>query len=201
MRVALTGGIASGKSTVSGFMAAAGIPVIDADEIALELASPGSKLVQELAGALGPWVVGADGALDRATLRDRAFDDPRIRGTLERISHPAIRAEMESRAARLETDAPFVLLVIPLLIEAGWQSVADQVVVVDCDPALQAARLHQRRGMDAELAEKIISTQADRAVRLEIADHVIVNGGDRAALERESASLLAKLSARIDEAV
>ena len=201
MRVALTGGIASGKSTVAELLAGHGIPMIDADAIAHQLATPGSKLVQELAGALGPWVIGADGALDRATLRERAFDDANIRRSLERISHPAIRAEMDRCAARLEADAPYVLLVIPLLVEAAWHGAADQVVVVDCPVELQIARLTQRTDMDAKLIERIIAAQADRNERLEIADHVIVNTGDLADLERDTLALHAKLTARSDEAI
>jgi len=201
MRIALTGGIASGKSAVADLLAAQGVPVVDADVIAHELATPGSKLVQALAGALGSWVLAPDGALDRATLRDRAFTDPTVRRTLERIAHPAIRAEMDKRAARLEASAPYVLLVIPLLVEAAWHDAADEVAVVDCPPELQAERLVQRRGMDADLAARIIASQADREERIEVADHVIVNDAGLANLERATLALHAKLTARRDEAV
>jgi dephospho-CoA kinase len=201
MRIALTGGIASGKSLVAGLLAERGIPIIDADAIAHELATPGSKLVQELAGALGPWVIGADGALDRNALRERAFADSNVRRTLERISHPAIRAEMDQRAARLEVGVPYVLLVIPLLVEAAWHDAADEVVVVDCPIALQTARLLEHRGMARALIDGILAAQADRNERLEIADHVIVNDGDLDQLARDTLALHAKLTARSDEAV
>jgi len=201
VRIALTGGIASGKSAVAELLAAQGVMVVDADAISHDLATPGSKLVQALAGALGSWVIAPDGALDRAALRDRAFTDPAVRRTLERITHPAIRAEMEKRAARLEPDAPYVLLVIPLLVEAAWHDAAAEVAVVDCPPELQAERLVMHRGMDADLAARIIASQAGREERLEVADHVIVNDSGLAELGRRTLALHAKLTARRDEAV
>lgn len=193
-RVALTGGIASGKSTVAGLLAEQGVEVVDTDRIAHQLATPGSKLVQELAGALGPWVVGADGALDRQAVRDRVFADEQLRKRLERVAHPAIRAEMDRRVQRAPSGAPYVLLVIPLLVEAAWHDAADAVVVVDCPAEVQLARLREREGMDAGTAERIIDSQASREQRLAVADHVIVNDGSIDSLRRRTLAVHEELA-------
>lgn len=182
-RVGLTGGIASGKSTVGRLFAALGIPVIDSDAIAREVVAPGSPLLGELVRAYGDGVLSADGSLDRARLRSLVFQDADARRRLESLTHPAIRAEMEarSRAAR----GPYQILMIPLLVEGGGRDRVDRVLVVDASEATQLRRLQARDGAPEAEARAMIAAQATRAARLAAADDVITNEGDVADLRRE----------------
>jgi dephospho-CoA kinase len=174
--VAVTGGIASGKSTVDRAFAALGVPVVDADLIAREIVQPGQPALAEIAATFGPGVLTAGGELDRVAMRGRVFDDAGERRKLEHILHPRIRALMLERCAAAPD--PYVVASIPLLAEAGaidayhW---LHRVLVVDAPVALQRARLVQRDGIDACLADRIIATQASRATRLCIATDVVVN--------------------------
>ena len=174
-RVALTGGIASGKSTVADLFAALGVPVIDTDVIAREVVEPGQPALEEVAAAFGPGVLGPDGRLDRRRLRDMVFADPTARRRLEAILHPAIRARMEtqSRAA----GGPYQLLVIPLLAEGGRRDHVDRVLLVDVPESAQVERLMRRDGSSREQARAALAAQASRAVRQAIADDVIENTG------------------------
>ena len=174
-RVALTGGIASGKSTVADLFAALGVPVIDTDLIAREVVEPGEPALAQLAAAFGPEVLGPDGRLDRRRLRDMVFADPTARRRLEAILHPAIRARMEaqSRAA----GGPYQLLVIPLLAEGGRRDHVDRVLLVDVPESAQVERLMRRDGSSREQARAALAAQASRAVRQAIADDVIENTG------------------------
>jgi dephospho-CoA kinase len=180
LRVALTGGIASGKSTVAALFAGLGVPVIDLDEIAREVVAPGSALLTLLFTHFGPKVRAADGSLDRRALRALVFRDPARRRELEAFLHPAIR----ERAAQHEAAAvgPYVITVIPLLAETERASDYDRVLVVDSDERLQRARLAQREGQSAELIEAILSAQATRATRRALADDLIVNDAEPGAL-------------------
>jgi len=174
-RVALTGGIASGKSTVADLFAALGVPVIDTDVIAREVVEPGEPALAEVAAAFGPGVLGPDGRLDRRCLRELIFADPTARRRLEAILHPAIRARMEaqSRAA----GGPYQLLVIPLLAEGGRRDHVDRVLLVDVPESAQVERLMRRDGSSREQARAALAAQASRAVRQAIADDVIENTG------------------------
>ena len=174
-RVALTGGIASGKSTVADLFAALGVPVIDTDVIAREVVEPGEPALAQVAAAFGPEVLGPDGRLDRRRLRDMVFADPTARRRLEAILHPAIRARMEaqSRAA----GGPYQLLVIPLLAEGGRRDHVDRVLLVDVPESAQVERLMRRDGSSREQARAALAAQASRAVRQAIADDVIENTG------------------------
>jgi dephospho-CoA kinase len=174
MVVALTGGIASGKSAVSQRFAELGAPVVDTDVIAREVVEPGSSGLAEIEREFGRDVMDGD-ALDRAALRRRIFDDRAARARLERILHPRIAAEAERRIAAL--DAPYAVLVVPLLVETGLFGDADRVLVVDVPESVQMQRLMDRDGVDRDDAEAALRAQADRRHRLARADDVIVNTG------------------------
>ena len=176
-RVALTGGIASGKTTVANLFAAHGIPLVDSDLIAREVVEPGQPALAAVADAFGPDVLGPDGRLDRRRLRDIIFSDPTARARLEAILHPAIRAEMERQSAAAAEAGPYQVLVIPLLAEGGRRDRADRVLVVDVPEALQVERLMARDTVSREQAQASLQAQASRAARLAIADDVVTNTG------------------------
>jgi dephospho-CoA kinase len=186
-RVALTGGIASGKTAVANLFATHGVPVIDTDVIAREVVEPGQPALAAVVDAFGTEVLAADGRLDRPRLRERIFGDAKARRRLEAILHPAIRAEMErqSRAA----GGPYQVLVIPLLVEGGRRDHIDRVLVVDAPEATQIERLVRRDGVSRDQAEAALRAQASRDARLAFADDVIENTGDVAALETRVAKL------------
>jgi dephospho-CoA kinase len=174
-RVALTGGIASGKSTVADLFAALGVPVIDTDVIAREVVEPGRPALAQVAEAFGRDVLDADGRLDRKRMRERIFADADARRRLEAILHPAIRAEMErqSRAA----GGPYQVLVIPLLTEGGRRDHVDRVLLVDVPEELQIQRVMWRDGVSHDQAQASLNAQATRAQRLAVADDVLRNTG------------------------
>ena len=174
-RVALTGGIASGKSTVANLFAELGVPLIDTDVIAREVVEPGRPALAAIVAAFGPGVLDAQGCLDRRRMRERIFADPAAKQRIEAILHPAIRAEME-RQSRV-AGGPYQVLVIPLLAESGRRDHVDRVLLVDVPEALQVQRLALRDGVSREQAEAALNAQATRAERLAIADDVIQNSG------------------------
>lgn len=186
-RVGLTGGIASGKTTVADLFAALGVPVVDTDVLAREVLAAGTPLLAEVAAHFGPDVVAADGTLDRRALRARVFADPAERRWLEERTHPAIRALTDAKSAA--SPGPYVLVVIPLLVETGGADRFDRVLVVDVDPAVQIARLQARDGGSREEAERILAAQATRAARLAAAHDIIRNDGDLGALRDQVATL------------
>lgn len=194
MRVGLTGGVASGKSTVAGMLMDLGVVLVDADVLAREVVTPGTDGLTAVVDAFGTDVLTEAGELDRPAVGRLVFGDPERRRALEAIIHPRVRA----RAAELEAAAPAGALVvhdIPLLVETGQAGDFDAVVVVDAPPDLQRRRMMERRGMSAEDAEARIAAQADRGTRLAAATHVVENTGDldtlRARVEEVHASLLA----------
>ncbi|HWW19898.1 MAG TPA: dephospho-CoA kinase [Steroidobacteraceae bacterium] len=193
LRVALTGGIASGKSTVSTLFAQRGVPVIDSDVIAREVQAPGTALLEQIFQRFGTDLRLPDGALDRAALRRRVFADPQERQALERLVFPAIRARSEQLAT--EVTAPYLIHVIPLLVETHSASRFDRVLVVDCCESLQLRRLLARDACDEAQARAMMASQASRAQRLEIADDVIVNDAEPGALASEVAALDARYRA------
>ena len=185
--VALTGGIASGKSEVARHFAALGASVIDADVVAHELVQPGMPALAEIASAFGPQMLDAQGSLERAQMRTLIFGDAAARRRLEAILHPRVRAEM-----LLRTDAatgPYALLVIPLLVETAGYDWVDRVAVVDLPRELQLARAIARDRMAPSLAEAMIDAQASREQRLAAADDVIDNSGTPDALDAQIAAL------------
>lgn len=180
--VALTGGVASGKSEVARRFAARGITVIDADRIARELVEPGEPALEEIAQRFGAGMIDTGGRLDRRALRERVFADPGERQALEAILHPRVRCAIRERAA--SASGPYVVLDIPLLTESGGEYAwVDRVLVVDVPRATQIARLITRDDVDAALAESMLAVQATREQRLHIADDVIDNSGPLAALD------------------
>ncbi|MBA2698476.1 MAG: dephospho-CoA kinase [Nocardioidaceae bacterium] len=181
LRVGLTGGIASGKSTVSALLRERGAVVIDADVLAREVVAPGTPGLSEVVEAFGPGVMAADGTLDRPALAARVFRDERARRRLEAIIHPRVRA----RAADLEAAAPEDAVVvhdIPLLVEAGQAASFDVVVVVDAPPERQLARLVAERRLSPEEARSRIEAQVDRDTRSAAATFVVPNNASRADL-------------------
>lgn len=173
--VALTGGVASGKSTVARLFEALGVTVLDADAIAREVVAPGSPLLERVVEHFGPELLAEDGSLRRALLRARIFADPEARHWLERLLHPEIERLLWSRAAR--APGPYCLVVVPLLVETGQQRHADRVLVVDAPEALQRARLRERDGATGAEADTMLGAQATREARLRVADDVVVNDG------------------------
>ena len=189
-RVALTGGIASGKSTVADLFAALGVPVIDTDVIARQVVEPGQPALAEIAATFGPDVLDADGRLDRRRMRERIFTDPDAKRRLEAILHPAIRAEMERQS--MAAQGPYQVLVIPLLTEGGRRDHVDRVLLVDVPEELQIQRLMMRDGVSHEQAQASLNAQATRAQRLALADDVIRNTGRVDGLRTQVAELHGK---------
>lgn len=173
LRIGLTGGIGSGKSTVAELFAVRGVPVIDTDRLAHELTAPGTEATKRIADLFGPEVMAAGDMLDRSRLRRIVFADPAKRKQLEDILHPLIR----SRTLELMAQAhgPYCIVVVPLLLETGWQSLVDRVLVVDAPPELQVSRTRQRDGRPAEEVHAIIAAQISREKRLAAADDIVVN--------------------------
>lgn len=176
-RVALTGGIASGKSTVADLFAALGVPLVDTDLIARDVVEPGRPALARIVAEFGADVVDDAGRLDRRQLRERIFADPDARRRLESILHPAIREEMERRSRAAAGRYPYHLLVIPLLAEGGRRDHVDRVLVVDAPEGTQVERLMTRDGVNREQAEASLRAQAGRAARLAMADDVVENTG------------------------
>jgi dephospho-CoA kinase len=179
--IALTGGIASGKTAVADLFAKLGVPVLDTDQIARDVVAPGMPALARLVAEFGAEILDAHGSLDRARMRERVFNDPAQRRRLEAITHPAIREELARRAAAAGGD--YQIHVIPLLVETGRAEVYDRVLVVDCPQEAQLARLMARDGTSREQAEEILAAQASREERLNAAHDVIENTGTLADLE------------------
>ncbi|MEH3087293.1 MAG: dephospho-CoA kinase [Xylophilus ampelinus] len=179
-RLGLTGGIGSGKSTVAAMLAARGAAVVDADAISRGTTAPGGPAIAAIGDAFGADFVAPDGALDRGRMRALAFADPDARRRLEAIVHPLVRAEI-ARQAEAATAAGARLLVfdVPLLVEslASWRGRLDRILVVDCGPETQVARVAARSGLEAAAVRAVIAAQATRAQRLAAADIVLPNDG------------------------
>jgi len=175
-RIGLTGGIASGKTTVARLFAALGVPVIDADEIAHEVTGRGSPLLTRIGERFGPQFIGPGGDLDRRALRHLVFADPQARADLESLTHPAILQGIEERSST--AGGAYQILVLPLLVEKQHAGSVDRVLVVDCGEDLQLRRLQARDGSTLEEARAMLAAQAPRAARLRAADDVIENQGD-----------------------
>jgi dephospho-CoA kinase len=182
--IALTGGIASGKTAVAELFAKLGVPVLDTDQIAREVVAPGMPALAQLVAEFGPGILDTHGGLDRARMRERVFADPAQRRKLEAITHPAIREELAWRAAAAAAGSEYQIHVIPLLVETGRAEVYDRVLVVDCPEDAQIARLVARDGTSRAQAEEILRAQASREERLNAAHDVIENTGTLEDLER-----------------
>ena len=179
--IGLTGGIGSGKTTVSQYFETLGVPVIDADHLTRELVAPGQSALTEIAEQLGADLILPNGELHRARLRERIFAHPEQRQILEHILHPRAREAALQRLAALRDSAnppPYVILSVPLLIESGWTDMVDRVLVIDTTPELQQQRASQRDGLSAEQINAVIHSQVDRNTRLAAADDIIHNDAD-----------------------
>lgn len=187
LRIGLTGGIASGKSTVASLFAREGATVIDTDRIARDVVEPGTPALAALVNALGGGILDGEGRLDRAGLRRRLFADDVTRRTVESILHPAILSGLESEAAR--ASGPYLILVIPLLVDGRHEGLVDRVLVVDCAEETQIRRLMERDGETRASALRALEAQVSRERRLAAADDVIENDGAPADLEGKVAAL------------
>lgn len=183
LKIGLTGGIGSGKSTVADLFLARGAGIVDTDLIAHELTEPGTPTLERIHAAFGPEILETDGALNRAILRERVFANPGARTRLEAILHPRIRALMLERASALR--APYAILVIPLLFETGQETLADRILVVDCPESLQIERVRRRSGLSTDQIAQIMASQIPRAQRLAGADDIIDNQDGPEALEAQ----------------
>lgn len=180
--VGLTGGIGSGKTTVADLFARRGAALVDTDAIAHELTGPQGAAMAAISAAFGAAVLRPDGGLDRAAMRAVVFSDRSAKARLEAILHPLIRQQSAARC-KAATSAPYVLLVVPLLVETGsYRQRADRVLVVDCDESVQISRVMARSGLAADAVKAIMATQASRAERRAVADDVVLNEGGLEAL-------------------
>jgi len=189
--VGLTGGIGSGKSTAARMFGDLGAGVVDTDAISHALTGRGGSAIAALRDAFGPGCIGPDGALDRPRMREIVFTNAAARKQLEAILHPLIRSEADRQMQ--ESVAPYVLLVVPLLLEGrGYLSIIQRVLVVDCDPRIQVERVMARSHLAREAVDAIMAAQVDRATRLAAADDILDNSGDEAALLTQVARLHAE---------
>ncbi|MBL8377297.1 MAG: dephospho-CoA kinase [Burkholderiales bacterium] len=197
--VGLTGGIGSGKSTIGDEFARLGVTVVDADAIAHALTAPGGGAIAAIREAFGDAFVTAEGAMDRAAMRERVFRQPQDRSRLEAILHPMVRSESERQVSACAS--AYCMLMVPLLVEAAgrdpaWRDRFDRILVVDCREETQIERVRRRNGFDEAAVRRIMAAQASRAARLAHADDVIDNDGPREGLAAQVAALHASYLAR-----
>lgn len=186
--IGLTGGIGSGKSTVAAHLERLGASVVDTDEVSRALTAAGGAAIERVRAEFGARYIGADGALDRAAMRELVFEDPLARARLESILHPAIRAATDDALAR--ASGAYALVVVPLLFETrGYADRVARTLVVDCPEELQVARTAARSALDPGAVRAIMRAQWPRWRRLQAADDTIWNGGDEAALDPQCARL------------
>ncbi|MCI8903582.1 MAG: dephospho-CoA kinase [Enterobacter sp.] len=188
--VALTGGIGSGKSTVADAFSRLGITIIDADIIARQVVEPGTPALKAIEDHFGQSILTADGTLNRRQLRERIFSDASEKRWLNALLHPIIHQETQRQIAA--ADSPYVVWVVPLLVENQLQKRADRVLVVDVSPETQIQRTMTRDHVSREHAEQILAAQATRAQRLAVADDVINNNGAPDAIASDVARLHAQ---------
>ena len=179
LSVGLTGGIASGKSTVANFFAELGASTIDTDVVAREIVAPGMPGLEIVVSTFGSHIISESGELDRQALRTIVFSDPEQRRKLEAILHPLIRVRALEQLKQLKrSKEPYALIVVPLLLETGFEALVDRIAVVDCSRKAQMRRLLARDDINVMEAEAILDAQATRETRLARADDVIDNGGN-----------------------
>ena len=193
--IGLTGGIGSGKTAVSDLLAKLGAGIIDTDLIAHQITAPHGAAISQIEKQFGPAFIAADGALNRDKMRSLVFAKPEARKSLEAITHPLIRQETIRQALQLcKEGAPYLVFVVPLLIESGsWMELIDRLVLVDCPEETQIQRVMQRSNLPREEIERILAAQAGREERLKYADVVIENQGSLKDLEVEVQNLHHKI--------
>lgn len=196
IRIGLTGGIGSGKSTVASLLRTAGAAVIDADAISRQTTAAGGLAIDRIRREFGDAFISSDGALDRELMRQRVFSDPQARKRLEAIVHPLVQDQTRQQTqTAIEAGHRVIVFDVPLLVETGhWRQRADKVLVVDCTPEVQIERTLLRSGLTRQSVEQIIASQAGRQARLKAADLVIFNVG--LALE-ELAREVAQIARRV----
>lgn len=179
LRIGLTGGIGSGKSTVADTLVACGAALVDADAISRAATAAGGAAIKEISAQFGPDLIAADGAMDRDRMRQLAFDDASARRRLESIVHPLVGLEtLRQYEQAVKAGKACVVFDIPLLVESGrWRQQLDYVLVVDCSEATQISRVMTRNGWSRDVVEKIIAGQASRDQRLSAADICLYNDG------------------------
>lgn len=187
MRIGLTGGIASGKSTVCRLFSERGVDIVDADIVARQVVEPGQAGLTAIVEYFGPQVLDVDGRLDRQRMRKQIFSIPESRMMLEAIIHPLVREAMLQQA--IQSDSAYCILCIPLLVENALQSIVDRVLVIDVETAVQEQRLMARDASSPEQVAAILATQASRERRLAAADDVIDNNRKPVELEPQVAAL------------
>jgi dephospho-CoA kinase len=187
LRIGLTGGIASGKSTVAAMFAELGAEILDTDDIAHALVAAGGAAIAAITASFGEAVITAEGALDRPRMRRKVFADAEQRLKLEAILHPLIRETAGQRAAA--SSAPYVMLVAPLLFETGFDRLVTRTVTVDCPESIQIQRVVERDAVTEDEARAVIAAQMNRQDRLDAADDVIDTGGPLAATRQRVTEL------------
>jgi dephospho-CoA kinase len=185
--IGLTGGIGSGKSTVTKCFESLGVPVIDADIITRELVKPGKDALREIETHFGPDIIQTDGQLNRAWLRARIFENPDERKILEGILHPRARKYAKIIISKLKS--PYCVFCVPLLIESGWDDMVDRILVIDVSRELQIKRAMKRDSVSKGQVETIINAQIDRDSRLAAADDLLTNMGGKESLLKQIKNL------------
>ena len=178
LKIGLTGGIGSGKSTVSHMLVELGAHLVDTDAISRALTAPGGHAIEPIRQTFGADMIDEQGAMNRARMRELAFADPKALQQLEGILHPLIGQHADQHAALAAPDQ-HVVYDVPLLVESGdrWRNKVDRILVVDCEPETQIARVMVRSGWPREAVEKVLAQQVQREIRRAAADHIIFNQG------------------------
>lgn len=196
MVVALTGGIGSGKTTVADVFKQLGAGVVDTDEISHSLTGPDGGAIAAIGAAFGESAITSAGALDREKMRALVFAQPAAKSRLESILHPMIRDAVDGALADSRLHHPYTILVVPLLFEStSYRRRAQRTLAVDCPTALQLARVQKRSGLSAAETLRIMSAQVSRSCRLQMADDVVCNAADQAAIQSQVARLHARYAA------
>ena len=187
MIIGLTGGIGSGKSAAANFFQNEGVTVIDADQLAREVINPNSQGFQSVVDYFGSRIIGEDGSIDRAQLREEIFDDQDKKKALESITHPLVRDLMSERVA--SSASPYLIIMVPLIFETNSMSAYNRILVIDCDATLQMKRASLRDNNSSEQIQKILDSQCSRSERLSIANDVIPNNDSLENLKTRSLAM------------
>jgi dephospho-CoA kinase len=187
LHIALSGGIASGKTYVSNKFSSLGVDIIDTDIIAHEMVLPGRSALEEITDNFGKSVLQKDGALNRKLMRKIVFEDSKKRLILESILHPKIQNEVKNKISSL--NGPYQIIVVPLLTKSPILKQVNRILIIDCDEKKQLKRLIKRDGISTKLASQIMSSQSDRKERLSIADDIILNDDDFYSLDTQIINL------------